>query len=124
MCGRPSPVQRDLRHHLRIAAAGLCRPARCDLPVSERGHQSGGIDWSGRIPKCGDRVVRGLLFEAASTLISGVARLSALKGWGIRLAGRRGIAKAVVAAAREPAVLMLSLWKNRAGFKWIKETIA
>ena len=94
------------------------------LGLTPRRHQSGEIDWSGRISKCGDRAVRGLLFEAASTLISRVTRFSALKSWAVRLSRRRGFAKAAVATARKLAVLMLSLWKNKTEFKWTKEATA
>src|SRR5690606_27730010 len=94
------------------------------LGLTPRRHQSDEIDWSGRISKCGDRAVRGLLFEAASTLICRVARFSALKNWAVRLVGRRGFAKAAVATARKLAVLMLSLWKNKTEFKRTKEAIA
>lgn len=94
------------------------------LGLTPRRHQSGEVDWSGRISKCGDRAVRGLLFEAASTLISRVQRFSALKSWAVRLAGRRGFTKAAVATARKLAVLMLSLWKEETEFTWTKEATA
>lgn len=94
------------------------------LGLTPRRHQSGEVDWSGRISKCGDRAVRGLLFEAASTLISRVRRFSPLKSWAVRLAGRRGFAKAAVATARKLAVLMLSLWKQETEFTWTKEATA
>jgi transposase len=91
------------------------------LGLTPRRHQSGEMDWSGRVSKCGDRAMRSLLFEAASALISRVQKFSALKSWAVRLAGRRGFAKAAVATARKLAVLMLTLWKNETEFKWTKE---
>jgi transposase len=94
------------------------------LGPTPRRYQSGEMDWSGRISKCGDKAMRSALVEAASTLIHRVQRLSALKSWAVRLAGRRGFAKAAVATARKIAVLMLTLWKTEADFKWTKETIA
>ena len=42
-------------------------------------YQSGEADWSGRISKCGDAQMRGLLFEAASCPIRQVKRFSPLK---------------------------------------------
>ena len=36
MRGMPPPVQRDVRHHLRLAQTGVRRPARRDMPVRER----------------------------------------------------------------------------------------
>jgi transposase len=94
------------------------------LGLTPRRHQSGEMDWSGRISKCGDRAMRSLLFEAASALISRVQRFSALKSRAVRPAGRRGFAKAAVATARKLAVLMLTLWKNETEFKWKEEAVA
>lgn len=39
------------------------------LGLTPKRYQSGGMDWSGRVSKCGDGAMRGLLFEAASCLI-------------------------------------------------------
>jgi transposase len=82
------------------------------------------MDWSGRISRCGDRAARSLLFEAATSVISRVKRFSALKSWAVRLAGRRGFAKAAVATARKLAVLMLTLWKDETDFVWSKQPTA
>ncbi|MBB4023590.1 hypothetical protein GGR17_003426 [Confluentimicrobium naphthalenivorans] len=68
--------------------------------------------------------MRGLQFEAASCVIRQVKRLSALKSWAVRLAGRRGFRKAAVATARKIAVLMLTLWKNETEYQWAKEAAA
>ncbi|MGR3592190.1 MAG: IS110 family transposase [Limimaricola soesokkakensis] len=94
------------------------------LGLTPRRYQSGDVDWSGRISKCGDKAMRTLLVEAASTMITRVKRFSALKSWAVRLAGRRGFAKASVAAARKIAMLMLTLWKIETDFKWTKEATA
>ncbi len=68
--------------------------------------------------------MRGLLYEAATSLICRVQRFSPLKSWAVRLAGRKGFKIAAVAAARKIAVLMLTLWKNGTEFKWTKEADA
>src|SRR5262245_36489511 len=57
-------------------------------------------DWTGRISKCGDKMLRTYLYEAANVLLTRVAKWSALKAWGIRLAKRSGLRKAKVAVAR------------------------
>jgi transposase len=44
-----------------------------------RRHQSGKMDYSGKISKAGDGRVRALLFEAAHVLLSRVKRRCALK---------------------------------------------
>lgn len=87
------------------------------LGLTPRRHQSGEMDWSGRISKSGDSTMRSLLFEAASSLIRRVRRFSSLKSWAVRLAGRRGVRKAAVASARKIAVLMLTLWKTGTDFR-------
>ncbi|MFK7792944.1 MAG: IS110 family transposase [Devosiaceae bacterium] len=91
------------------------------LGLTPRRHQSGEADWSGRVSKCGDGAMRGLLFEAASCVIRQVKRFSPLKSWAVRLAGRRGFRKAAVATARKIAVLMLTLWKNGTDYQWTRE---
>ena len=87
-------------------------------------YQSGEVDWPGRVSKCGDGAVRGLLFEAASSVIHQVKRFSRLKIWGVRLAGRRGFRKAAVATARKIAVLMLTLWKKGTDYQCPEEATA
>ncbi|SEU08546.1 transposase [Paracoccus homiensis] len=94
------------------------------LGLTPKRYQSGEVDWSGRVSKCGDGAMRGLLFEAASCIIGQVTRFSPLKSWAVRLAGRRGFRKAAVATARKIAVLMLTLWKNGTDYQWTKEATA
>jgi transposase len=94
------------------------------LGLTPRRHQSGEMDWSGRVSKCGDAAMRSLLFEAATSVIRQVKRFSSLKSWAVRLAARRGFRKAAVATARKIAVLMLTLWKSETDFKWTKGTTA
>ena len=94
------------------------------LGLTPKRHQSGEMDWSGRVSKCGDAAMRGLLFEAASCAISQVKRFSALKSWAVRLVGRRGFRKAAVATARKIAVLMLTLWKTETDYQWTQEVTA
>ena len=66
-------------------------------------------------------LTRTYLFEAAGVLLSRVARWSALKSWGTRLAKRVGGKKARVALARKLAVLMHRLWVHGTEFRWSKE---
>ena len=94
------------------------------LGLTPKRHQSGEMDWSGRVSKHGDGAMRGLLFEAASCVIRQVKRFSPLKSWAVRLAGRRGFRKAAVATARKIAVLMLRLWKTETDYQWTKEATA
>lgn len=63
------------------------------LGLTPRRHQSGEVDYSGRISKCGDVQMRGLLFEAATSLIRLVKRFSPLKACAERLTARTGFKK-------------------------------
>ncbi|MEO1458696.1 MAG: transposase, partial [Pseudomonadota bacterium] len=74
------------------------------LGLTPRRHQSGEMDWSGRISKCGDRDLRRLLYSAASTLITQVRKPSPLLAWAKRLQERKGFKKAAVATARKLAL--------------------
>src|SRR5262249_6942876 len=76
------------------------------------------IDWTGRISKCGDAMLRSYLFEAAGVLLTRVPKWSALKAWGMRLAKRNGLRKAAVAVARKLAVILHRMWIDRTEFDW------
>ena len=86
--------------------------------LTARRYASGEVDWTGRISKCGDKMLRSYLYEAANVLLTRVAKWSALKAWGVRLAKRSGIRKAKVAVARKLAVILHRMWIEGAEFKW------
>src|SRR5580698_6804375 len=88
------------------------------IGLTTRRHASGEIDWSGRISKCGDRMLRMYLFESAGVLLTRVPKWSALKSWGTRLAKRNGLRKAKVAVARKLAVIMHRMWIDGTEFNW------
>ncbi len=91
------------------------------LGLTPRRYQSGEVDRAGRISKCGDRMVRALLYEAAGVLLTRVQRMSPLKAWGLRLAKRIGAKKAKVAVARKLAVILHCMWTDGTEFWWTKE---
>jgi transposase len=64
----------------------------------------------------GDATARVALFEAAHVLLSRVARWSALKAWGVRLAQRRGAKRAKVALARKLAGVLHRMWVSETDF--------
>ena len=68
------------------------------------------------------QMLRGYLFEAANVLLTRVAKWSALKAWGVRLAKRSGLRKAKVAVARKLAVILHRMWIEGTEFRWSKET--
>lgn len=86
--------------------------------LTPRLYQSGEIERSGRITKCGDAMVRSLLFEAALSLLTRTKKWSALKSWGLRVAARRGMRRAVVAVARRLAVILHRMWVDGTEFLW------
>jgi transposase len=86
--------------------------------LTTRRYASGEVDWTGRISKCGDKMLRSYLYEAANVLLTRVAKWSALKAWGIRLAKRSGLRKAKVAVARKLAVILHRMWIDGTEFKW------
>lgn len=92
--------------------------------LTPRRYQSGEVDRDGSVSKCGDTLTRTYLFEAAGTLLARVARWSALKAWGARLARRIGSKKARVAVARKLAVIMHRIWIDGSEFRWSKEAAA
>jgi transposase len=92
--------------------------------LTTRRHASGEIDWTGRISKCGDAMLRSYLFEAAGVLLTRVPKWSALKAWGMRLAKRNGLRKAKVAVARKFAVILHRMWIDGTEFNWSKKEVA
>jgi transposase len=87
------------------------------LGLTPRRYQSGEVDDSGRISKCGDRMTRSLLVEAAGVLLCRTKRASVLKSWGLKLRCRVGFSKARVAVARKLAVLMHRMWMREMVFQ-------
>ena len=94
------------------------------LGLTPRRHQSGGMDWSGRISKHGDGLARHMLYEAANVLLSRVRKWSAPKAWAARLVKKTGGKKARVALARKLAVIMHRMWVDGTDFRWAGETKA
>ena len=91
------------------------------IGLTTRRHASGEVDWSGRISKCGDAMLRMYLFEAANVLLTRVPKWSALKAWGLRLAKRSGLRKAKVAVARKLAVVLHRMWVDGSEFILVEQ---
>ena len=94
------------------------------LGLTTRRYASGEIDWTGRISKCGDAMLRSYLYEAANVLITRIAKWSALKAWGVRLAKRSSLRKAKVAVARKLAVILHRMWMDGTDFNWSSKEAA
>lgn len=86
--------------------------------LSPRRHQSGEMDWSGRISRRGDKLLRTYLFEAAASLLFRLKRTCPLKTWALKLKRRAGHRKACVALARKLAVILHRMWVDETEFHW------
>ena len=88
------------------------------LGLTPRRFQSGEMDYNGRISRCGDKLTRVLLYQAANVLFERVNRWSKLKAWAQRVAQKRGKRRAKVALARKLAVIMHRMWLDGTSFRW------
>lgn len=86
--------------------------------LTSRRYQSGEMDYTGRISKHGDSLLRGLLYEAANSLLTVVRRAHPLKDWARRIKKRSSHKKACVALARKLAVLLHKMLITGEPFRW------
>jgi len=82
------------------------RAVGAHLGLTPRRYQSGETDLQGRISRCGDELARTALYEAAHSLLTRSKKWSTLRAWGMKIAKRRGMAKARVAVARKLATIL------------------
>ena len=87
-------------------------------------YQSGEIDRTGAISRCGDEMVRTTLYEAAQILLVRTTKWSWLKAWAMQIARRRAMKKAIVALARRLAVIMHRIWVDDTEFRWTRNAAA
>jgi transposase len=81
-------------------------------------YQSGETLRRGTITKRGNRQARWALSIAANVILGpSVRKPSAIRQWGLRLVGRLGRKKAVIAVARKLASVLWAMWRNRAAFE-------
>jgi len=88
------------------------------LGLTTRRYQSGEMDYSGRISKHGDAMVRSLLNEAANSMLTVVHRAHPLKDWARRIRKRSSHKKACVALARKLAVILHRMLITGEAFRW------
>jgi transposase len=97
------------------------RSVGAHLGLTPRQYQSGEVDRSGRISRCGDTLARTMMYEAAVVILSRVKKASALKDWAQAIAKRSGIGKARVALARKLCTILHSIWRSGEPFRWSTE---
>ena len=89
--------------------------------LTPRRYQSGETDRMGAVSKCGDRMMRVMLFEAALALMVCSRKWSWLKAWGMKIARHRGMKRAIIAVARRLAVILHRMWVDGTEFRWTRE---
>jgi len=84
------------------------------LGLTTRRYQSGEVDYDGHISRRGDSHLRGLLYEAATVLLTRTrpGNESRLRSWGLKLRERLGFKRTAVAVARKLAVIMHSMLRT------------
>jgi transposase len=87
-------------------------------------YQSGENDRTGAISRCGDEMMRMMLYEAAQSMLVRSTKWSWLKAWAMKIARHRGMKKAIVVLARRLAVIMHRLWVDGTEFRWTREVAA
>jgi transposase len=87
-------------------------------------YQSGEVNRIGAISRCGDEMMRMMLYEAAQIVLVRSTRWSWLKAWAMKIARYRGMKKAIVALARRLAVIMHRIWVDGTEFRWTREAAA
>ena len=82
-----------------------------------RRYQSGEVDYTGGISKCGDRRVRTLLYEAANVMVTRYRGTLKLKDWALAIAKRSTMRKAQIALARRLAIIVHAMLRHDTEFK-------
>ncbi|WP_167481340.1 transposase [Wolbachia endosymbiont of Leptopilina clavipes] len=86
------------------------------MGLTPRQYASGEVNRHGSISKMGPVECRNMLYEAAHTILTVSKKKFKLKSWGIKLAKKKGIKKAVVALARKLAVIMHRMLVDKTEF--------
>jgi transposase len=85
------------------------------LGLVPRRYQSGEVDYSGSISKCGDRRLRTLLYEASNVMLTRYKGPLKLKDWAF--AKRSTMRKARIALARRLAIIVHAMLRHGTEFK-------
>ena len=92
---------------------GAAKQVRSYLGLVPREYSSGERQYRGRISKAGGSRARTLLVEAAWALLRWrTVKNAALYDWAMRIAARRGRARACVALARKLAGILYAMWRD------------
>ena len=100
------------------------RDVGAHLGLTPKRYQSGETNVQGGISRCGDEFARTALYEAAHSLLIRSRKWSTLRAWGMKVAKRRGMARARIAVARKLSTILHRMWIDGSDFRWGKEGLA
>lgn len=90
------------------------------LGLVPKKYASGETDRNSGISKSGDANMRTVLYQAALALLTRSMKHSALRSWGLAVAKRRGLRRAIIAVARKLAIVMHRIWADGTTFRFSK----
>ena len=88
------------RHHRRAGPLPKLQGGRGGIWTDTVQASIGRVNRTGAISKCGDEMMRVMLYEAAQSMLTRTTKWSWLKAWAMKIARHRGMKKAIVALAR------------------------
>lgn len=94
------------------------RDVGAHLGLTPKKYASGEVDRNSGISKCGDVAMRSTLYQASLALLTRSTKNSAIRAWGLAVAKRRGLRRAVVAVARKLAIVMHRVWADGTEYRW------
>src|SRR5262249_20155844 len=100
------------------------RAVGAHVGLTPKHYQSGETDYDGGVSKCGDALMRTMLYDAAQVLLTHGSKWSWLKAGALRGARGRGIGRAFVVGARRRAVVLHGRWVGGSEFRGSKHSAA
>jgi transposase len=100
------------------------RDVGAHLGLTPKKYASGEIDRNSGISKCGDANMRSILYQAGLALLTRTTKVSSIRMWGLAVAKRRGLRRAIIAVARKLAIVMHRVWADGTEFRWPEKAAA
>jgi len=92
------------------------RDVPAHLGLTPKKYASGEVDRDGGITKCGDKMLRAHLYEAAMTILRRRMARTPLKAWGNGIAKKNGKKKAAIAVSRRLSIILHRMWMDGTPF--------